>query len=407
MILSKALKTRAKNQTLTLPEMVELVGGSNTTSGEHVSAERSKTIASAYRAGNILSDDVAKLPFQQYRRNGSKIEQVQPDGFSRNIPYLIEVSPNLWGWTPFQFKKSIVQWQIYNGNAYVWRPPVWPPQLLILPADVTYPVMDKEDGSLWYLTTFSSGVKKYIPAVEILHLLINPDRDGFLGRGVIQFARETIGRQLGAHKTQSKFFAQGLNPAGYLSVSGQLEKKGRQEYREAYGEAMEGSNNAYRLAIFDSRVTKFEPITMKPVDAQFLEMINATDHDISNFFGIPEYKLNSGKQSYQSNEQNNLDYLSTSLDPYLVQWEQGARIKWLSLSDQGSNSFKFVREALLRTDALTRAQMNEILIRSGQRNPNEAREKDDYSSYDGGDVFHISSNYPGVGVGGNNATQKN
>jgi HK97 family phage portal protein len=412
MILAKALSHRPVNKSLTLPEMVELVGGGNTTSGEHVSAERSKTIASAYRAGNILSDDVAKLPFQQFRKNGGKIEQIQPDGFMRNIPYLIEVSPNLWQWTPYQFKKAVIQWQIYHGNAYVWRPPIWPPQLLILPADVTYPVLDQTDGSLWYLTTFSNGQNKYIPAVEILHLLINPDRDGFLGRGVIQFARETIGRQLGAHKTQSKFYAQGLNPAGYLSVTGNVDKKGREEYRKAYEEAMSGSDNAYRLAIFDARVTKFETVTMKPSDAQFLESISANDHDIANFFGIPEYKLNAGKQSYQSNEQNNLEYLSTSLDPYLVQLEQAARIKWLSLADQGSNYFRFIREAMLRTDALTRAQLNEVNIRSGQRSPNEAREKDDYSSYPDGDQFYMSANYAGTGLaaptnspGGNNNGQ--
>ncbi|MGA2488790.1 MAG: phage portal protein, partial [Anaerolineales bacterium] len=218
----------------------------------------------------------------------------------------------------------------------------------------------------------------------------------FYGRGVIQYAKETIGRQIAAHKTQSKFYSQGLNPAGYLSVTGTLDEEGRKKIRDSYGEAMEGTSNAYKLAIFDQRVTHFETITMKPTDAQFLESIQATDHDISNFFGIPEYKLNSGKQSYQSNEQNNLDYLSTTLDPYLTQFEQAARIKWLSLAEQGNTYFKFVREALLRTDALTRAQMNEVLIRSGQRNPNEARDKDDMSAYKGGDEFYMSSNYVGT-----------
>ncbi|TRZ48838.1 phage portal protein [bacterium] len=399
MILSRALTTpKIVDQSLTLPQVVELVGGGRTTSGESVSPENSKTIASAYRAGNILSDDVAKLPFQQFRRNGDQVEQVQPDGFMRNIPYLLEVSPNLWFWTPFQFKKTVIQWEIYHGNAYIWRPAVWPPQLLILPADVTYPVLDKTDGSLWYCTRFNNGQIKYIPSVEILHLLINPDRDGFYGRGVIQYARETIGRQLGAHKTQAKFFGQGLNPAGYISVTGTLDKEGRKTIRESYEDAMSSSENAYRLAVFDQRVVKFETVTMKPSDAQFLESIQATDLDIANFFGIPLYKLNSGKQSYQSNEQQNLDYLSTSLDPFLVQFEQGARIKWLSLAEQGSNTFKFIREALLRTDALTRAQMNEILIRSGQRSPNEAREKDDLSNYDGGDEYYMSANYAGTNM---------
>jgi len=398
MILTKALRPVNHTSSMTLAETVELVGSSNTVSGESVTVESSKSIASAYRAGNIISDDVAKMPLQEFRRNGKDIEQVDADGFLRNIAYLLEVSPNLWQWTPFQFKKCVIQWQLYWGNAYVWQPPVWPRQLLILPADVTEPVLSKKDGSLWYLTRFDNGQPQYIPGVEVLHLLINPDRTGNNGRGVIQYARETLGQQLGAHKTQAKFFGQGLNPAGYVAVQGDLDGEGRKKIRKAYEDAMSGSENAYRLAVFDQRVTKFETVSMKPADAQFLESIQATDQDIANFFGIPLYKLNSGKQAYNSNEQQNLDYLSTSLDPFLVQWEQAARVKWLPLMEQGKTYFKFIREALLRTDAKTRAEYNEILIRSGQRTPNEAREKDDYSGYKEGDTFHMSSNYPGVGM---------
>jgi len=402
MILRRALNTtedRNPLKDLNLPQVVDLFGGAGqTTSGENVTPENSKTIASAYRAGNIISDDVAKMPFQMFKKNGDQVSQVPPDGFMRNISYLLEVSPNLWQWTPFQFKKAVIQWQLYYGNAYIWRPPTWPPQLLILPADMTIPVLDMTDGSLWYRTTFYfTGETIYIPGAEVLHLMINPDRTGFNGRGVITYARETMGRQLGAHKTQSRFFGQGLNPAGYVSVTGNLDADGRRKIRDSYAESISGTENAYRLAVFDSRVTHFEQITMKPSDAQFLESIAATDHDICNFFGIPEYKLSAGKQAYASNEQQNLDYLSTSLDgPYLVQWEEGARIKWLSLAEQPNTQFKFIRESLLRTDALTRAQMNEILIRSGQRSPNEAREKDDVSGYPAGDEFYMSANYAGT-----------
>ncbi|MGA2490202.1 MAG: phage portal protein, partial [Anaerolineales bacterium] len=175
MILSRALKSRPVNKTLSMPEVVELFNTPNTVSGEPVTPESSKTIASAYRAGNIISDDVAKLPFQMFRRTGDQITQVPPDGFSRNVPYLLEVSPNLWNWTPFQFKKAVIQWLIYYGNAYVWRPPVWPPQLLVLPADMTLPMLDLDTGLLWYYTVFYNGMSTYLNGVEILHLMINPE----------------------------------------------------------------------------------------------------------------------------------------------------------------------------------------------------------------------------------------
>src|SRR5215208_6484145 len=110
-----------------------------TAAGEVVTPERSKSVATAYRAGNIISDDIAKMPFQQFTRVDRDIRQIEPDARTMNLAYLLEVSPNQWGWTPFQFKKAIIQWQIYHGNALVWRPPVWPPQLLILPANRSRP----------------------------------------------------------------------------------------------------------------------------------------------------------------------------------------------------------------------------------------------------------------------------
>jgi HK97 family phage portal protein len=107
---------------------------------------------------------------------------------------------------------------------------------------------------------------------------------------------------------------------------------------------------------------------------------------------VPLYKLNQGKQSYQSNEQQNLDYLNTTLDPYLVQWEQAAALKWLTEAEQNSMYFRFNRDALLRTDAKTRGETLEKAIFSGRLTPNEARQIEDLSAYTGGDDHYIPAN---------------
>lgn len=370
--------------------------GYSTESGERVSVTRSQSIATAYRAKNIISDDIAKIPFQMIRKVGRNIEQVQPDAVTRNMAYLLQVSPNVWGWTPFQFKKATIEWLLFYGNAYIWSPVVGPRQLLVLPAGRTMPVFDL-DGNLWYRHTFTTGVSSYIPSVEMLHLMINPDETGFVGRGVITFARDTFGRQIAAHKTQSRMFAQGFMPAAYVRVPGEVNSEARKKIRQAYEEQMSGSENAYRLAVFDSKITEFEPINIQMRDAQFLESIEATDTDIANFFGLPLHMLNRGKESYNSNEQKYIEYLQGTLDSYLVAWEEAARIRWLSASEQGNTYFKFIRESLLRMDAKARAEKNEIQIRSGQLSPNEAREKDDMSAYPDGDKYYMAGNILPIG----------
>lgn len=378
-------------------------GSQRTKAGQTVTPESSKSVATAYRAANIISDGIAKMPLQLFRQvtdeeglSGSKKQRVRPDARTRNTPYLLEISPNLWGWTPFQFKKAGAQWLIFYGNSYIWSPPVWPFQKYVLPADTTYPVFD-EDGDLWYATLLTkTGQVEYLPGPEVMHTLINPDDSGHVGRGVVEYARETLGRQLGAFEAESKLFGDGLTPAAIMQVNATLDKQGRDEYRKSYGEVMSGDKDGVRLAVLDNRITKFEPVTMKLVDAQFLELISATDRDIANFFGMPLHMLNMGKQSYNSNEHKYLEYLNETLDPYLVQIEQGARIKWLSIDQQNDYFFKFNRDAQLRMDGKTRAEMNEILIRSGQRSPNEAREKDDYSAYPDGEKFYMTKNYASI-----------
>lgn len=371
--------------------------GGQSGAGKRVTPDTARQLSTAYRCGNIISDDIASMPFQMFRKVGRNIQQVAPDAVLRNLPYLLEVQPNRW-MTPFIFKKTIIMWLLYWGDAYIWQPPGAYRELFVLPSSSTYPVFDA-DGTLWYETWFPSGSREVIPGVEMAHLMIN-SADGFKGRSVLTFARETMGRQLGAHETQAKFFAQGLNPAALIYYGSELNKEAREKVRASYEEAMSGSEHAYRLAILDNKVTKFEPVTMKPVDAQFLESVEATDAEIANFFGLPLYKLNMGKQSYESNEQQNLDYLRTTLNPYLVQFEQCARLSWLRTAEQGNTYFRFIRESLLQTDAKSQAEYLEKMIFSGQLTPNEARQIKDMSAYPGGDDYYIPANMVKVISGG-------
>jgi len=370
--------------------------GSQTVSGKRVSAETAKTLSTAYRCANILSDDIASMPLQVFRKIGKNVEQVRPDPVTRNLSYLLEIQPNRW-MTPFIFKKTAQLWLLHWGNAYIWQPPGSYRELFLLHSDVTYPVFDA-DGSLWYRTRTPNGNQLTLPAVEILHMMINSN-DGLVGRSVITYAAETMGRQLAAHETQNRINGNGLQPGGVIWMNGDLNDPAREKVRREYAGKMSGEN-AGGLVIFDNKVTKFEAVAMKPSDAQFLETVGATDAEIANYYGMPLYKLNMGKQSYESNEQQNLDYLRTTLNPYLVQQEQAGRLSWLRREEQADTYLKYNREALLQTDAKTRAVYLKDKILSGQMTPNEARGIDDQSPYEGGDGHYIPANMGMVGPDG-------
>lgn len=372
----------------TRPEFIRS-SGRMTTAGQLVNAETAKTLATAYRCGNILSDDIASLPFQVFRKTGRTIEQIEPDALMRNTSYLIEVEPNRW-MTPFIFKKTVIMWLLYYGNAYIWEPYGSYREFFILAADKTYPGFTG-NGDIAFKTYFPDGSEQVLPGVEVTHLMIN-STDGLSGKSVLTYARETMGRQLGAHDTQNRLHSQGLNPTAAIYVAGEVNEEARKKLKDSYLRSVRGSDNAGGVAVFDNKILKFETISITPADAQFLETINATDAEIANFFGVPLHKLNMGKQSYESNSAQQLDYLSTTLNPYLVQWEQAARLKWLAERERGNTYLRFVREALLRTDAETRSRYLKEKVLSGQMTPNEARQVDDLSPYAGGDSYYIPAN---------------
>ena len=375
------------------PSGSAFAGRVQTKSKQMVSPELSKTVAVVYRCSNGISDDIANMDFGQFLRVQDGAQKIEPDAATRNMAYLLEVAPNRY-MTPFILKKTVITWLQFWGNALIWLPPPPAPrELFILPANRTWPKL-APNGDLWYEVQFPSGERRYMPSVEIMHLMIN-STNGIWGKSILEYARETIGNRMGMSVTQSSLLGNGLTPAAYVMINGTLDKQGRERYRDAYSEIIMGAENAGNLAVFDNKVTKFEPITMKLTDAQFLDTVEFTDGDIANFFKYPEYKLNMGKQSYESNVQQDMDYLKSTIDPYIVQWEQMARLRWLTEEEQGKTYFYFDRKSLLRMDAKTRAEIDEIRIRSGTRRPNEARADENENSYPEGNQFWmLSQNVP-------------
>ncbi len=375
--------------TWTIPELANGGYSLPTLAGQTVTPESAKRIATAYRCANTISDDIAMIPLQQLvSRKPGEVQRIYPDGVRRNMAYAVEVQPNPYQ-VPFILKKTAILWLLFWGDAYFWFRPRTR-ELYVLASNATEPVI-QSDGSLWYRTTLADSSTEMIPEVEVLHLMIN-STNGINGRSVISYARETLGRRLAGTATQGSMYQKGLMPGAVATMKGKVDKEARDKVRESYWEAASGSGNAGGVVVLDDKVEKFDLVQIKPVDAQFLESIEATDVEIANFFSFPLYKINQGKQSYEANDQQDEDYMRSTLDPYLVQWEQAAKTHWQTLQEQTYSYWRFNRDAFLRMNARARAAYLKDKILSGQYSPNQALAIDDMPSYVGGDYHYIPSN---------------
>ncbi len=358
-----------------------------TRSKQRVTEDSAKRVATAYRCANTICDDLGLMPLQQFNSFQGTVTRLYPNATTRNLAYLLEIQSNRW-MVPFLWKRTVGNWLIWWGNCYVWSPPSKFPELFILDSSKVTPQFD-DDGNKWYQVRFANGQVEFLPDVEVAHLMIN-SKDGVMGLSVLEHARETIGRQLAAHQTQDSIAGDGLKPTVALYLkSKQLSDAAKEVVRKSY---LESAGTG--AAIFETDVVdKYDTITMKPTDAQFLEGIAATDADIANFFNFPLHKLNMGKQSYESNEQQELDYQHSCLDPFCVQIEQVGRLKWIAEKDQPFQYIRFNRDALLRTDPKTRTAILIDKVRGGILTPNQALQIDDQNGFAGGDAHYMQTSY--------------
>ena len=80
------------------------------------------------------------------------------------------------------------------------------------------------------------------------------------------------------------------------------------------------------------------------------------------------------KSSFSNIEQQSLEFVKYTLDPWVVRWEQSLSRALLSETEKKSYFFKFNLEGLLRGDYQSRMQGYSIGIQNGFMCPNDVRE---------------------------------
>ena len=128
-------------------------------------------------------------------------------------------------------------------------------------------------------------------------------------------------------------------------------------------------------------------------DAQFIEGRKYNRSEIAGIFGVPPHKIGDlDKATFSNIEHQALDYVISSLMPWLVCWEKA--INQQLTPDPLRYQAKFNVSALLRGDAKSRAEALQIQRRNGVISANEWRMLEDMNrrTDPGGDVYIVEGN---------------
>ena len=387
-------------RTLTLDNPAGWLSGEDSAG---MSRDRAMKISTVNRCVEVLSNSMAVLPL--YIMNEGNKKRLEDHRLGRV----------LWGraneaMTSFDYNRLMLCNQILRGNAYAWivrdGRTGYPTELIPLPPDYVTIRFDG-DGHLWYVFTHPvTGQVYWLRNEDVLHYKAYSE-DGVEGISVLRRAALTLDTARSAQRYENSVWRSGGQPSGILTTDSDLGDEyevvqpdgtkvmvdTKEQIRRSWEAVHRGAHNAMRVAVLDLGL-KYQPISMTNTDAQFVESNEVRVADVCRFFGVPLHLVYAGKQSYQSNEQNGIEYVNYTLLSYETQWDQEDTYKLL-LPGERAGRVRIKRElkVFLKGDTAAQAAWYQAMRILGVYNANEIRALDDRPAIPGGNAYYASLNY--------------
>jgi HK97 family phage portal protein len=391
-ILSGLFRSRDKPQNILGGGRYNFFFG-GTSSGKAVNEHTAMQMTAVYSCVRILSETLASLPLHVYRYNDSGGKEKY---LKHPLYKLLHDEPNP-EMTSFAFRETLMSHLLLWGNAYAQIIRNAKGEILAL-----YPLMPNKmtvdrdsSGRLFYLyqrgseDTPSLGKDSQVclPPSDVLHIP-GLGFDGLVGYSPIAMAKNSIGLAIATEEYGAKFFANGAAPGGVLEHPGTI--KDPQKVKESWNAAYQGSQNSHRVAVLEEGM-KYQPIGISPEQAQFLETRKFQINEIARIFRVPPHMVGDlEKSSFSNIEQQSLEFVKYTLDPWLIRWEQSLCRALLSSSEKPTVFIKFNVDGLLRGDYEGRMKGYSIGIQNGFMSPNDVRMLEDLDripSSEGGDLY--------------------
>ena len=377
----------------------------SSTSGKRVNERSAMQMTAVYSCVRILSEAVAGLPLHlyQYTDKGSKEKAVD-----NPLYFLLHDEPNT-EMTSFVFRETLMTHLLLWGNAYsqiirngkgeaVGLYPLMPDRMT---------VGRDEKGRLYYeymvsnddAKTLKDGMVRLSP-YDVLHIP-GLGFDGLVGYSPIAMAKNAIGLAIAAEEYGSKFYANGATPSGILEYPGTVKEPDK--VRESWNAGFGGSSNAHKIAVLEEGM-KYTPISISPNEAQFLETRKFQINEIARIFRVPPHMVGDlEKSSFSNIEQQSLEFVKYTLEPWLVRWEQAMQRALIPQDDKSKYFIKFNVDGLLRGDYQSRMQGYATARQNGWMSANDIRELENLDripAEDGGDLYLINGNMMPLSMSG-------
>lgn len=366
-----------------------------TTSGKTVTERTSMQITAVYCCVRILAESIAQLPFHlcKYGEDGS-MERAKDHPLYRILHD--EPNPEM---TSFVFRETMMAHLLLWGNAYAQVIRNGRGEVTAL-----YPLMPNrmtvdrdQKGQLYYSyqTQTSDAPQTGTGTVilmpwDVLHIP-GLSFDGLVGYSPIAAAKNSIGMALACEEYGASFFANGSAPGGILEHPGTISNP--EKVRDAWNEAFRGPGKGSKVAVLEEGL-KYTPISINPQEAQFLETRKFQINEIARIFRIPPHMIGDlEKSSFSNIEQQSLEFVKYTLDPWVCRWEQHTNKCLLTAEEKKIYSAELNVDGLMRGDYKSRQEAYNIARNGGWMSANDIRRLENLPpipAEDGGDEYLVN-----------------
>ena len=340
------------------------------------------SLSTVYSAVNLISDAIACLPItiKAHSKDGISELDTHPlkDIFTSNLT------------TKYTLFKTILQSVLLKGNAYCYieRKGGKVTGLRYLQPEDVQIYYRKETKELYYNCSYIGGTKRILPA-DILHFL-KYTVDGVQGISVLSHARRSLNIANQTENTAETFFSSGCNLNGVIKVHSNLSNEQKQDIATSWRTIFGSGNTSGGVVVVPSNMD-YQAVSVSGEDAQMLQSRQYNVADIARFFNISPVLLGDlSNAGYSTIEATNLQFLSYTLNPYIVMIEEELNRKLVS---GGENlEINLDETAILRTDKAQQASYYSTLLSMGVLSINEVRKELGLNEVEGGDNHNLAYN---------------
>jgi len=383
------LPTRAATvQTLGHPAagVIGWFDSTTNTSGVSVDYNTALTFSAVWCAVRVISETLATLPCVLYRRTSDDGRERATDDRRYTVVH-DEPHPLM---SAVNFFETMTAQMVLRGNCYariVQRQGGELDRLELRNPDMVTPEVDGER-----IRYTISDPREIIYSDEMLHIA-GLGGDGLVGWSVIKYGQQSIGGGMAADTYAAAQMGNGATPKGLLKFPTRLDKEARDKFRKDWDEQHKGGANAGKVAILHGGM-EYQAISMTNEDAQLLQSRQFSVREIARWFRLPPHMLaDLADSSVRANiEQQAMEFITYSMAPWLVRWQQALNRKLLAEEERKEMFFEFLLNALLRGDAQSRFGAYATGRQWGWLSVNDIRRLENMNLIDGGDVYLQPSN---------------